>query len=107
MWITPIYWWSEKEKNNMRRSITCLRGGFFLWGGAVVWVVAFLSMGCTHTPKKEHTLFDLLDADSTHITFNNKLSYAEQFNIFTYRNFYTGGGVAVGDINNDGLPDIF
>ena len=39
--------------------------------------------------------------------FNNALSYTEEFNPYTYRNFYNGGGVALGDINNDGLIDIF
>ena len=65
------------------------------------------SAGCKHTPKKDNKLFELLGSDRTNIDFNNKLTYDNQFNIFTYRNFYTGGGVAVGDINNDGLPDIF
>ena len=41
------------------------------------------------------------------ITFENTLSYTESFNPYTYRNFYNGGGVALGDINNDGLQDIF
>jgi hypothetical protein len=43
----------------------------------------------------------------THIDFINQLNFDPQFNIFTYRNFYDGGGVALGDINNDGLIDIF
>src|SRR6266496_1940830 len=53
------------------------------------------------------TLFQKLDPSQTHISFINKLSYDDKFNIYTYRNFYNGGGVAIGDINNDGLPDIF
>jgi len=53
------------------------------------------------------TLFQKLDPSQTHINFINKLSYDDKFNIYTYRNFYNGGGVAIGDINNDGLPDIF
>jgi len=63
--------------------------------------------GCQTTPVNDHRLFQLLSPGQTGIDFNNKLEYDEAFNIFTYRNFYTGGGVAVGDINNDGLPDIF
>ena len=52
-------------------------------------------------------LFELLSPNETNIDFVNQLSYDADFNIFTYRNFYNGGGVAIGDINNDGLPDIF
>jgi hypothetical protein len=68
----------------------------------------FISVGC-HTKQdgKDKKLFELLSSDITHIDFVNQLSYDADFNIFTYRNFYNGGGVAIGDINNDGLPDIF
>ncbi|MDQ3534099.1 MAG: VCBS repeat-containing protein, partial [Bacteroidota bacterium] len=41
------------------------------------------------------------------INFNNQLTYTETLNPYTYRNFYNGGGVALGDINNDGLLDIY
>ncbi|MES2649361.1 MAG: VCBS repeat-containing protein [Bacteroidota bacterium] len=48
-----------------------------------------------------------MDPSHTNIDFSNDLSYDAKFNIYTYRNFYNGGGVAIGDINNDSLPDIF
>lgn len=57
--------------------------------------------------KNENTLFQLMDANETGIKFENTVSNSEEFNIFNYRNFYNGGGVAVGDINNDGLTDVF
>ncbi len=41
------------------------------------------------------------------VNFTNTLTYDEEFNIFTYRNFYNGGGVGLGDVNNDGLADIY
>ena len=48
-----------------------------------------------------------LESDSSGVIFENKLEYTENFNPYTYRNFYNGGGVALGDINNDGLIDIY
>lgn len=55
--------------------------------------------------KKQLTLFTL--EKSTGINFINKVENTKDFNIFIYRNFYNGGGVAIGDINNDSLPDVF
>ena len=52
-------------------------------------------------------LFTLLPSDSTGIDFVNIVENQKDFNIFKYRNYYNGGGVALGDINNDGLVDIF
>jgi hypothetical protein len=54
---------------------------------------------------KKDTVFTIV-ADSN-IDFVNKLTESDQFNVFKYRNFYNGGGVATGDLNNDGLPEIF
>jgi hypothetical protein len=45
--------------------------------------------------------------EHTGIRFSNNIRNTKDFNIFSYRNFYNGGGVAIGDVNNDGLPDIF
>jgi len=41
------------------------------------------------------------------IQFTNTIQNTEDLNIFTYRNFYNGGGVGIGDFNNDGLPDLY
>ncbi|HWB27278.1 MAG TPA: VCBS repeat-containing protein, partial [Chitinophagaceae bacterium] len=62
--------------------------------------------GCTNSGNTG-SLFTLLPSSQTGIDFANNISYTEEFNPYTFRNFYNGGGVAVGDINNDGLPDIF
>ncbi|MDH7447930.1 VCBS repeat-containing protein [Aquimarina sp. 2201CG14-23] len=55
----------------------------------------------------ENTLFTKMRSETTNIDFINQVNNEKNFNIFTYRNFYNGGGVAIGDINNDGLPDIY
>ncbi len=57
--------------------------------------------------RKGDTLFEKMDNAAIGVTFQNKVENRADFNIFNYRNFYNGGGVAVGDINNDGLSDIY
>ncbi len=43
----------------------------------------------------------------TGLDFINEVQDGEEFNVLTYRNFYNGGGVAIGDVNNDGLADVY
>ncbi|WP_245167575.1 VCBS repeat-containing protein [Croceivirga sp. JEA036] len=66
-----------------------------------------LIISCSKSDKKPDTLFVLTDSTATGISFSNELTYTNDFNVYKYRNFYNGGGVALGDINNDGLLDIY
>lgn len=71
-------------------------------------LLAIFCMACS-TPKtdEKNTLFTLIPPSESGVEFSNNLSFDQKFNIYTYRNFYNGGGVALGDINNDGLIDIY
>lgn len=51
--------------------------------------------------------FDLLPSEVTGINFNNTIQEGVKFNQYFYTQIYNGSGVAIGDLNNDGLPDIF
>jgi len=53
------------------------------------------------------SLFQTVDSTRSGISFKNSITNTKAFNIFKYRNFYNGAGVALGDINNDGLTDIY
>ena len=73
--------------------------------GAGILILIFSFAGCKS--EKNKTVFTLLDSKETGIHFKNISVENEQINILTYEYLYNGGGVAVGDINNDGLKDIY
>lgn len=70
-------------------------------------LILILLFSCSEEKQATDTLFRLLDSAESGIDFRNDLSYSEKVNPYTFRNFYNGAGVALGDINNDGLIDIF
>ncbi len=75
-----------------------------LWAGLI-----FLS-GCEENKSSLPTsdaLFQALPASYTGVEFQNDLHYDRDFNIYTYRNFYNGGGVGIADLNQDGKPDLY
>ena len=51
-------------------------------------------------------LFTRLTSSATGIRFENRVKETQELNVFTYRNFYNGGGVGVADFNGDGLPEV-
>jgi len=77
-------------------------------------ILALLFYSCKKDDHSEEmakgeveTLFSLMSPEKTGFDFINEVVNQKDFNIFKYRNFYNGGGVAIGDINNDGLADIY
>jgi hypothetical protein len=79
-----------------------MKGGCLRLVIGSVLISSLLSCG-----KKKKTLFTQMPASQTGINFRNDIIESEDYNVLTYEYIYNGGGVAVGDVNNDGLPDIY
>ena len=78
----------------------CLKGK-----GSLAWVAIGLLF--FNSCSREEKFFTLLSPDVTGVNFQNTINETDSFNILDYLYFYNGGGVAIGDLNNDGLEDIY
>lgn len=68
-------------------------------------ILAIVAVACK--PGKRDTLFSLVPADQSHISFDNRITENDTINPFDMTNMYNGAGVGIGDFNNDGLNDIY
>lgn len=78
---------------------------------AMIWLVGvFLVVSCNQNSREsldgEAKVFTLMNPESTGIIFSNDIEETHEQNVILYQDFYSGGGVGIGDINNDGLPDV-
>ena len=78
-----------------------------LCGFATAALLAALLVGCQTNGSNEPPLFERRAPSATGVAFANTLPEASGFNILNYPYYYNGGGVAAGDVNGDGLPDLY
>ncbi len=74
---------------------------------AIILICIFFVISCKPKENKENTLFTIMPSSETGISFSNRLTENEEFNIIEYLYFNNGAGVAAGDINNDDLIDLY
>ncbi|MBC7946820.1 MAG: VCBS repeat-containing protein, partial [Chitinophagaceae bacterium] len=76
-------------------------------GSWLLTIIAITVLDVLAHAQTQPTVFTSLNPQQTGIDFNNEIKESDALNILAYEYFYNGGGVAIGDLNNDGLQDIF
>lgn len=75
---------------------------------SIISLLLVVFSSCNKSGKKDGVkLFEKLTPSQSKVDFNNTVTETKEFNILDYLYFFNGGGVAAGDINNDGLTDLF
>jgi hypothetical protein len=69
--------------------------------------VLLLFISCENDNNNTSSLFEVIDSKQSNVNFKNRIPVDKLTNSFVYEYVYNGGGVAVGDINNDGLDDLY
>lgn len=90
-----------------RSASKTLSPAYWIYAQFTVVFVLLIISACNATTQDADALFSLLNEQETHLSFINWVEDEPDFNILEYLYFYDGGGVAIGDVNNDGLLDIF
>ena len=67
-------------------------------------VIGLVNYSCKNNNE---TLFTEIPTNQSEVHFTNSLVETEEWGYINYYYFYNGGGVAIGDVNNDGLYDIY
>src|SRR5688572_29421109 len=89
-----------KNKMNLRHVLR-------LRHSAISLLLLVMTFTMCDRPEKEQTLFQEQSPQKTGVTFTNSVVQAGENNMLNYSYYFNGGGVAVGDINNDGLLDVY